>query len=94
MKRAIAILAVSAALGPANLEHPANLQNSENRSSDWPINGGIDNIRYSPLTQINRDNVSKLQVAWTYDSHDAFKGSEMQSNPSSSTACSTRRRRR
>ena len=50
-------------------------------STDWPINGGVDNIRYSPLTQINRDNVSKLQAAWTYDSHDAFKGSEMQSNP-------------
>ena len=47
----------------------------------WPIHGGVDNIRYSPLTQINRDNVSKLQVSWTYDSHDAFKGSEMQSNP-------------
>ena len=25
--------------------------------------------------------MSKLQVAWTYDSHDAFKASEMQSNP-------------
>ena len=49
--------------------------------ADWPVNGGVDNIRYSPLTQINRDNVSQLQVAWTYDSHDAFKGSEMQSNP-------------
>src|SRR5436309_12476009 len=49
--------------------------------ADWPINGGVDNIRYSPLAQINRDNVSTLQVAWTYDSHDAFKGSEMQSNP-------------
>ena len=49
--------------------------------ADWPINGGVDNIRYSPLTQINRDNVSKLQIAWTYDSHDAFKASEMQSNP-------------
>jgi quinoprotein glucose dehydrogenase len=51
------------------------------RDLDWPTNGGIDNIRYSPLTQITRDNVSKLQVAWTYDSHDAFKDSEMQSNP-------------
>jgi quinoprotein glucose dehydrogenase len=51
------------------------------RDVDWPINGGVDNIRYSPLTQITRDNVSKLQVAWTYDSRDAFKGSEMQSNP-------------
>ena len=51
------------------------------RDVDWPTNGGIDNIRYSPLTQINRDNVSRLRVAWTFDSHDAFKGSEMQSNP-------------
>ncbi|HEY6212802.1 MAG TPA: PQQ-binding-like beta-propeller repeat protein, partial [Vicinamibacterales bacterium] len=48
---------------------------------EWPTNGGVDNIRYSPLTQINRANVSTLKVAWTYDSHDAFKGSEMQSNP-------------
>jgi quinoprotein glucose dehydrogenase len=47
----------------------------------WPINGGLDNIRYSTLTQINRANVGKLQVAWNYDAHDAFKDSEMQSNP-------------
>jgi quinoprotein glucose dehydrogenase len=47
----------------------------------WPVNGGIDNIRYSSLTGINRDNVARLQVAWTYDSHDAFRASEMQSNP-------------
>jgi quinoprotein glucose dehydrogenase len=49
--------------------------------SEWPVNGGVDNIRYSPLNQINRSNVASLRVAWTYDSHDAFKGSEMQSNP-------------
>ena len=48
---------------------------------EWPINGGPGNIRYSPLTQITPANVSQLQVAWTYDSHDAFPGSEMQSNP-------------
>jgi quinoprotein glucose dehydrogenase len=47
----------------------------------WPMNGGVDNIRYSPLTQINKTNVRQLQVAWTYDSHDSFKASEMQSNP-------------
>jgi quinoprotein glucose dehydrogenase len=51
------------------------------RDADWPMHGGVDNIRYSSLAQINRDNVTKLQVAWTRDSHDAFKGSEMQSNP-------------
>ena len=50
-------------------------------ANDWPMHGGVDNIRYSRLTQINRQNVSRLQVAWTYDSHDSFKGSEMQSNP-------------
>src|SRR4030095_14035771 len=49
--------------------------------AEWPINGGVDNIRYSTLAQINRDNVSSLKVAWTVDSHDAFTGSEMQSNP-------------
>ena len=48
---------------------------------DWPVNGGAGNIRYSPLAEITRDNVGQLQVAWTYDSHDAFEGSEMQSNP-------------
>jgi quinoprotein glucose dehydrogenase len=56
-------------------------QASDTANLGWPINGGIDNIRHSPLTQINRENVSKLQVAWTYDSHDAFTASEMQSNP-------------
>jgi quinoprotein glucose dehydrogenase len=50
-------------------------------NADWPMHGGVDNIRYSPLSSINRENVARLTVAWTYDSHDAFKGSEMQSNP-------------
>ncbi len=45
------------------------------------MNGGVGNIRYSPLTQIDATNVATLQVAWTYDSGDAFTGSEMQSNP-------------
>jgi quinoprotein glucose dehydrogenase len=49
--------------------------------TEWPVNGGPYNIRYSPLTQINRENVNRLQVAWSYDAHDSFKDSEMQSNP-------------
>jgi quinoprotein glucose dehydrogenase len=47
----------------------------------WPVNGGPDNIRYSPLKQITPENVGRLKVAWSYDAHDAFKDSEMQSNP-------------
>ena len=49
---------------------------------DWQIyGGGWDSIRYSALDQINTRNVHKLEVAWTYDSGDAFRGSEMQCNP-------------
>src|SRR5438094_4368084 len=69
MLRAVALIAVVAAA----LEGAGDV--------GWPMHGGVDNIRHSSLAQINRDNVTKLQVAWTYDSHDAFKGSEMQSNP-------------
>src|SRR5260370_37836324 len=52
------------------------------RYRDWRVYGGSpENIRYSKLDQINRDNVTRLQVAWTYDTGDAFPGSEMQCNP-------------
>src|SRR5438093_9395394 len=49
---------------------------------DWKMyGGGPENIRYSKLDQINRKNVSHLEVAWTYDTGDAFPGSAMQCNP-------------
>lgn len=49
---------------------------------DWRIyGGGSENIRYSTLDQIDRTNVHRLQVAWTFDTGDAFEGSEMQCNP-------------
>jgi quinoprotein glucose dehydrogenase len=51
-------------------------------SVDWPIYGGTtDNTHYSTLDQITPANVKQLEVAWTYDTHDEFPGSEMQSNP-------------
>ena len=35
---------------------------------DWPAyGGGPEGMRYSPLTQIDRSNVAKLKVAWTFD---------------------------
>jgi quinoprotein glucose dehydrogenase len=49
---------------------------------NWPLYGGTtDNSRYSTLAQITPANVGKLQVTWTYETHDEFPGSEMQSNP-------------
>jgi len=49
--------------------------------ADWAINGGPGNARFSPLAQITKDNVTQLEVAWTYESGDHFTASEMQSNP-------------
>ncbi len=43
--------------------------------------GGPESIHYSTLNQINRGNVGKLKIAWTYDTGDLFPGSEMQCNP-------------
>jgi quinoprotein glucose dehydrogenase len=38
------------------------------RDRDWPVyDGGAEGGHYSGLTQINRSNVKRLQVAWTFD---------------------------
>ena len=40
---------------------------------DWKVyGGGPESTRYSTLDQINRENVQKLQVAWTFDTGDVF----------------------
>ncbi|MGH9801218.1 MAG: c-type cytochrome, partial [Blastocatellia bacterium] len=50
--------------------------------TEWPSYGGnSENTHFSPLRQINRGNVNRLQVAWTYDTKDSFDGSELQCNP-------------
>ena len=47
--------------------------------ADWPVyNGGKDGDHYSPLRQINRTNVDRLRVAWTFDTGE--KGG-IQTNP-------------
>ncbi len=75
MRRAFIILAL-AGLAASAVPDAGSRQNV-----GWAVYGGEGNSHYSPLSQINRDTVSKLAVAWTFDSHDAFTGSEMQSNP-------------
>ena len=57
-------------------------KSATSRNTDWPVFGGTtDNTHYSTLSQITPRNVAGLQVAWTYATHDEFKGSEMQTNP-------------
>src|SRR5262252_3349460 len=50
------------------------------QESDWPAYGrDPGGSRYSPLTQINRQNVKKLKIAWTYRTGDVSDGSHTES---------------
>ncbi len=61
-------LAACGAPGPVELSGP---------TADWPHYGGdAGGLRYSPLTQITRANVSRLEVAWTYRHGDVSDGSD------------------
>ncbi len=65
------LLAISAALSPtsaAQQNPPQPTAVPPPSSQDWPRYGGTpEGNHFSPLTQINRSNVSQLQVAWTFD---------------------------
>lgn len=53
-------------------------------TKDWPAyQGGADSIHYSRLTQINRENVKNLKVAWTFDTGDSTSKAkrEFEANP-------------
>jgi quinoprotein glucose dehydrogenase len=55
---------------------------NENDYSKWGVFGGTkDAARYSSLTQINKENVGKLQVAWTYHTKDSTATSQIQCQP-------------
>lgn len=61
--------------------------NSENTSelpdySQWQHVGGTwDAARYSSLSQISKENVKNLEVAWTYNTGDATERSQIQTQP-------------
>ncbi len=64
------------------LAHHSSVAQTKLQYRDWrEFGGGAENIHYTTLDQINKKNVSQLQVAWTYDSGDQFSGSELQCNP-------------
>ncbi|MBN7810255.1 PQQ-binding-like beta-propeller repeat protein [Algoriphagus sp. H41] len=50
--------------------------------TNWSHYGGPeDGSRYTSLSQINRENVAQLQVAWTYRTGDAAERSQIQCQP-------------
>ena len=65
------LLAAWAILGWAGKKSP-----SDTASDSWPYYGhDAGGMRYSPLTQINRANVSNLKVAWTFHTGDISEAS-------------------
>ncbi len=71
-------LTLAALLVSMSLVYAAQAQSKADYRG-WPTyGGGADQIRYSTLTEVNRSNVNRLQVAWTYDSKET---GGLQSNP-------------
>ena len=57
--------------GPAWAAGNSAKSQGKEADRDWPIYGGSsDNNHYSPLSEINRKNVSQLQVAWSFDTEE------------------------
>lgn len=78
MSLASRFLAVAVLLGLAGCG------NTELPRGDWPVTGGdAGNTRWSPLDQIDRSNVGRLRVAWTYRTGDlpANGRGEIQATP-------------
>ena len=52
---------------------------ADSSSDDWPAYGhDLGGMRYSPLTQINRESVSRLKVAWVFHTGDISDGKGQQ----------------
>lgn len=81
-KRIISFLVTLAFVSIPAMLVKSNVHAQVGSGKDWAIyNGGSDGTHYSSLKQISRDNVQNLKLAWTFDSGDAYPGSELQCNP-------------
>jgi len=74
MKFSIAFLGALMALALATGATPSSpsKMSGKKKSHDWPVYGGTpENNHFSSLTQINRKNVKRLRVAWTFDTEES-----------------------
>ena len=70
-----AAAATNATIGKANVDG-ARIENADNEPGSWMSHGRTYSVqRYSPLTQISKDNVGKLGLAWFADM-DTNRGQE------------------
>ena len=77
MSRALLLLAVTSLLRAQALNPEVLLKDA---SEQWPTyNGDYTGRRYSVLSQINRDNVHSLTMAWSFQTHSAgLKGTPLE----------------
>ena len=69
VRSTIAIAVISFLGSIRGAEKPRSTPTAGGR--DWPAYGGVSaGNRYSTLKQINRSNVSRLEIAWKYDTGD------------------------
>lgn len=73
------ISTVAAVIGASLLLVAADGRKQDGQN--WTVVGGPRGTHYTPLSQINRQNVKTLERVWQFDSGDQFDGSEMQCNP-------------
>ncbi len=59
-------------------------------TADWPVTGGDPGgARFSPLADIDRSNVAKLRIAWTYRYGDLYDGGWLPDRVNKGTAMET-----
>ena len=71
---ALAMLAApaTAQVKPDARRAPMRVPTTPNKGVDWTAWGGdVGAQKYSPLADINRENVKRLQVAWSWDAREA-----------------------
>ena len=77
------LLAAAVLVGVAGCSRGPAAVDTSGPTASWPEYGGDKGgLRYSPLTQITRENVNDLRVAWTYHSGDFSNGSAQESKTS------------
>ena len=71
-----AAAAVALALALPLIASVAAAGSSPPSTADWPYTEGAAGAgRFSPLTDVTKENVDRLEVAWTYEHDDHWRGS-------------------
>jgi quinoprotein glucose dehydrogenase len=67
----VALLSVGVVVRPIANGQKLREQADAGKRGDWPTYGGSGGNHYSSLAQINRNNVKRLEVAWSFDTGEA-----------------------